>query len=104
MVEVGTYDSTYEVTEDAVDDEMKENLEISIHAITGTLGCSTMKVEGRVNNRKLQLLIDFGSRHSLLDISIAERLGYITELVPPLCVRLANGSEMACNRKCKGFQ
>lgn len=35
-----------------------DTLEISIHVISGTLGCSTIKVEGRVNNKKLQLLID----------------------------------------------
>lgn len=33
-------------------------LKLSIQAISGMLGCSTMKFEGMVNSKRLQLLID----------------------------------------------
>lgn len=77
--------------------------ELSLHAISGSANCSTMRVEGRANNRTLQLLIDSGSTHSFLDESVAEKLGCVTENVPPLRVLVANGSEMSCHKRCKEF-
>lgn len=53
MIEVGVDNQTEEEAEDTTKVIMEENSDISIHAITGILGCSTMKVEGWVNNRKL---------------------------------------------------
>lgn len=75
-----------------------------IHAITSTLGCSTMKVEGRVNNKTLHLLIDSGGIHNFLDSIMTEKLGCETEVVPPLDVRVENGEEMACDRVCRRFK
>lgn len=87
-----------------MEDLEEESPEISIHAIMGTLKCSTRKVEGRVNNRKLQILVDSGSTHNFLDITIAEKIGCTTKPIPPIRVMVANECEMACNRGCKGFK
>lgn len=57
------------VEEDFVEEEAPQ---ISIHVIRGTLHCSMMKLEGMVQNRRLQILIDSGSTHNFLDVSIAE--------------------------------
>lgn len=46
MIDVGVDNQTEEEAEDTTKVIMEENSEISIHAITGILGCSTMKVEG----------------------------------------------------------
>lgn len=63
-----------------------------------------MKIEGRTKNKKLQLLIDSESTHNFLDSFTVERLGCRTEQVPPPMVLVANGSEMSCNRACRGFK
>lgn len=80
-----------------------ETPEISLHALAGTFGCSAMRVQGEVNNRRIQLLIDSGSTHNFLDLAMATKLGGKTEQVLPLRVLVANGSEMSCNRICKDF-
>lgn len=68
------------------------------------MGCSTIKVEGRVNNQILQILIDSGSTHNFVDFAIAEKLGCVTESISPVRVMVANGNKMICNRTCKGFE
>lgn len=83
------------ITDSEVEHEIKKEVpEISLHAISDTMICSTMKIEGRVNNRTLQLLINSSSTYSFLDVSIADKLGQPTKYVPPLRVLVANGNEM----------
>lgn len=80
-----------------------EMVELSIHSLLDTLGCSTMKVEGTINDRRLQLLIDLGSTHKFLDISIADNIWGQTELVPSMKVLVVNGCEMNWEHICKEF-
>lgn len=60
MIEVGEEESQEQSTDEREKTQIEETLEISMHAIEGTL-CCTMKVEGMVDNRRLQLLIDPGN-------------------------------------------
>lgn len=62
----------------------------------------TMKIEGRTNSRKLQLLIDLGSTHNLLVVSIAEKLGCLTKHVPSLRVLVANGGRNGLESNVQG--
>lgn len=54
-----------------------------------------MRVEGEVNNKRIQLLIDSGSTNNFLHLSMAAKLGCKTEQVLPLRLLVANGSEMS---------
>lgn len=48
---------------------------ISLHAMTGSFGGSTIRVEGQAGNRRLHILIDSGSTHNFLDTDTARKLG-----------------------------
>lgn len=81
----------------------EEQPQISIHTISGTLHCSTMKVEGVVKNKRLQLLIDSSSTHNFLDIATAEMLGCPMEEINAMKVSVRNGNVMNCNKMCCGL-
>lgn len=99
LIEVGEKEVTGTQIEQGqgTEAETEELTEISLHAISGTLGNSTMKVEGEVNNKRLQLLIDSGSTHNFLDESMTDKLGCRTEQVALMKVLVANDSEI-CSR------
>lgn len=77
---------------------VKEAPQISIHAIGGMLYCSTMKIEGAVNNKRLQILIDSGSTHNFLDTKMVERLGCCSEDINVLKVIVVNENVMHCSK------
>lgn len=94
LIEVGEEEPEEHTTdpiEGLIDEETveEEAPQISIHALRGTLHCSTMKMEGMVRNRRLQILIDSGSTHNFLDVDMAERLGCITEDIHTMKVVVA---------------
>ena len=45
---------------------------VSIHAIIGNQAKTTLKIIGTIKKRKLTILIDSGSTHSVLDYDIAK--------------------------------
>lgn len=57
-----------------------------------------MKVEGIVEGRRLQFLIDLGCTHNFLDATMTAKLGCQREEIAPLKVLVANGNEMKCNQ------
>ena len=57
-----------------VPEEEEDNGEISLHALKGLTNSKIIKVEGKVEESKLMILIDSGSTHSFLDESTAKRL------------------------------
>jgi hypothetical protein len=66
-----------EVTDDIpVEDIAEENTEpeISLHALTGWSTPRTMRIEGRVGNHTLTVLIDSGSTYNFINSKIAEEL------------------------------
>lgn len=76
---------------------------ISLHAMTGSLRGSTIRVEGQTGNRRLHILIDSGSTHSFLDLETARKLGCHCEPLHQLQVTVANGHNMPCKYMCKDF-
>lgn len=46
--------------------QMEEDYGISIHAITGTNGIHTIKLQGQVKNRTISMLLDSGSTHNFI--------------------------------------
>ena len=56
------------------EDGEEDNGEISIHALKGVVNNKIIKVEGKVKDNSLLILIDSGSTHSFFDEGIAQRL------------------------------
>ena len=52
----------------------ENNPNISLHAIEGVEGTTSMRIKGHVGWRTLQILIDNGSTHDFLDYDLAKRL------------------------------
>ena len=57
-------------------DDSEECLQISLHAMQGCAGVVSMRIQGYVRRRRVQILIDNGASHGYLDYSLACRLGW----------------------------
>jgi len=51
-----------------------------------------MRLLGRVRKRTLQILVDSGSTHNFLDLTIARRLNCDLKKIPQMQVVVADGS------------
>lgn len=55
--------------------QAKDSLEISLHAISGTLAPLTMRLKGTINRHSVIVLIDSGSTHNFIDTVTARKTG-----------------------------
>ncbi|KAF3650823.1 hypothetical protein FXO38_16948 [Capsicum annuum] len=72
--------------------EPAEHIEISIHALNGSLGFRTLKVTGYHAKKGLYILIDTGSSHNFIDLDLVQRLGCAVRSTSPQMVAAANES------------
>lgn len=77
---------------------------ISIHAVQGTQGLNTLKVQGMVKGKSVQILIDTGTTHNFLDQAIVKSQGLRTNQCSTLKVQLADGSVSYCSNKVEGLK
>ncbi|XP_021859476.2 uncharacterized protein [Spinacia oleracea] len=77
--------------------------QISMSALSGSQGFSTMRVRGLVKGKSIQILIDSGSTHNFVDLNVAQKLGCVVEKIPPQAITVADGNHLACQHICKGF-
>ena len=82
----------------------EETPHISVHALSGTQGFQTMRVTGQFGKHSLHILVDLGSTHNFLDISMAKRLGCKIEETPVQSVAVADGNKLQCLHMCKNFK
>ncbi|XP_039004688.1 uncharacterized protein LOC120131883 [Hibiscus syriacus] len=87
---------TEEVLGESSDKE--ENLEISVNALTGSIGYTTIRIQGLIKGKPLNILIDSGSTHSFITPKWV-KAG--TELVStqPLAITVANGEKLFSSAK-----
>lgn len=69
-----------------------EHMEISMHALNGSLGFRTLKVTGYHSKMALHILIDTGSFHNFIDPDLVKQLGCEVKSIKPEMVAVANGS------------
>ncbi|KAK6150337.1 hypothetical protein DH2020_015269 [Rehmannia glutinosa] len=81
-----------------------EEVQMSLNAITGEDGITTMRLFGESNGHKLHILIDSGSTLSFIQESTAKKLGCQLEVIKPLLVKVANGQRMVSSHRAKEFQ
>ncbi|KAB1203113.1 hypothetical protein CJ030_MR8G008945 [Morella rubra] len=77
--------------EEEILEAIEADLEISLHALTGSLNPKTMRVVGRVGGQNVVILIDSGSTHNFLDPSIVKRGHLSVDRGEEIRVRVANG-------------
>lgn len=96
--------------EDGEDDLCEENdseiqsenlAEISFNAILGKSKATTMKIQGKLNGKKVLILIDSGSTHNFIASSLVSELNIPSEQVPSFGVQIGNGEVVRCDKLCK---
>ncbi|XP_026450099.1 uncharacterized protein LOC113350204 [Papaver somniferum] len=80
-----------EVFEEAVDTPVESDIEISLHALTGTISSDTIRIPGIIKKQKIYILIDTGSTHSFIDFALATKLHCDIHSTAHLLVTVANG-------------
>ena len=83
------------------EDNDRDTLVISFHALWGTEGCQTMRLLGRIKKQALVMLIDSESTHNFMDQSVAKRLKCPTQMVAGMSVIVANGEVLRTQEVCK---
>ena len=48
---------------------------ISLHALIGIIGYNTMRVQGKIRNQLVSILIDIGSMHNFVDQRVTKQIG-----------------------------
>ena len=91
-----------EPTEEEIE-EKDEEITISHHALTGSMGIQTIKLRGNVKNRDITILVDSGSTHNFLDPETAKFTGVEVEETDVLWVTVGGGDKINSQAKCKAF-
>ena len=75
--------------------------QISLHALMGHKIPQTLRVQGRINNHPLMVLVDSGSTHNFIQDRIARQLGFPLSPAQEFQVLVGNGEEFQCTSMCK---
>ncbi|XP_020104448.1 uncharacterized protein LOC109721311 [Ananas comosus] len=104
VAEVYDEECLKEVTEmDEQDVEEKEELGMSVHALSAENLEETIKIQGEAKGKDLVILVDTGSTHSFIDINTAKEIKATITTTSPLLVTVANGQKVLSKLKCLGF-
>lgn len=71
---------------------------VSIHALNGTQGIHTIKIEGTIGKQAVRILVDTGSTHNFVSTGVLRNQGIPTSYCQPLKVQMANGEATACTK------
>jgi hypothetical protein len=79
-----------------------EDMEVSLHAITGVAAGNTMQLAVQADNHTIAALLDSGSTHCFVAPDTAQRLGWLPQPRPGMTVDVANGDRISCVGFCPG--
>jgi hypothetical protein len=68
--------------------------EISLNAISRTLGSKSMRLLGALQTQRVSILIDSGSMHNFLDLALLSKVHLPVISTPLLQVKIANGDTL----------
>nr|DAD19760.1 TPA_asm: hypothetical protein HUJ06_021223 [Nelumbo nucifera] len=77
-----------------------DELEVSLHAITGHTPGRIMKVKGKVGGEEVTALVDSGSTHNFLSTKLAQRVGLKPTKDGQFKVAVVNGQTLVSPGKC----
>ncbi|KAH9699109.1 hypothetical protein KPL71_024219 [Citrus sinensis] len=83
-----------------IGDDEEDHL-VSLHAMSGAVSHQTMRIKGNIKKKGIIILIDSGSTHNFLDVSVAKWTGCEVQQDKPLMMAVANGSKIASAATCK---
>jgi hypothetical protein len=79
-----------------------EDMEVSLHTITGVAAGNTMQLAVQAGNHTIAALVDSGSTHCFVAPDTAQRLGWLPQPRPGMTVGVANGDRISCVGFCPG--
>jgi hypothetical protein len=79
-----------------------EDMEVSLHAITGVATGNTMQLAVQAGNHTIAALVDSGSTHCFIAPDMAQRLGWLPQPHPDMTVGVPNGDRISCVGFCPG--
>lgn len=80
---------------DEGDLEKEGDVSISIHALFGSSNLQTLQLRGRIKKQDLPILVDSGSTHNFLDLTLAKRLGLKLIPIKAMNVAVADGFKVS---------
>ena len=84
----------------ATDQKVEESPVISLHALTGTTDYHTMRVQGKIKNQLVNILVDTGSTHNFVDQQMVKQLGVKLKTIQSFMVTVANGDKLQAQQGC----
>lgn len=100
MTEEGEILSMEDVT---VESEEEVEVECKLMGVLGSMGEShTMKVEGKIQNVDLLVLIDSGASHNFISPKVTTALGLVITPTAAKSIKLGDGHKVITNGVCKG--
>ena len=87
-----------------IDAEEGLKLVISLNALLGTGDSQTMRLQGKVKNLPIIILVDSGSTHNFINQNVVKQVGFPTQVVDGISVSVANGDKMWVKDVCVGVQ
>lgn len=100
MTEEGEIVSMEDVT---VESEEEVEVECKLMGVLGSMGEShTMKVEGKIQNVDLLVLIDSGASHNFISPKVTTALGLVITPTAAKSIKLGDGHKVITNGVCKG--
>ncbi|KAL6332966.1 hypothetical protein AAG906_019980 [Vitis piasezkii] len=91
------HDEVQDKEEEAeISDNREDELEVSIHALTGWASPRTMRVAATIKSQPIMVLIDSGSTHNFLSDKVARTLRLPVVPTKSFTVHVANGERLLC--------
>ncbi|RVW92516.1 Retrovirus-related Pol polyprotein from transposon 297 [Vitis vinifera] len=91
------HDEVQDKEEEAeISDNREDELEVSIHALTGWASPRTMRVAATIKSQPIMVLIDSGSTHNFLSDKVARTLRLPVVPMKSFTVHVANGERLLC--------
>ncbi|KAL4369229.1 hypothetical protein GQ457_05G012890 [Hibiscus cannabinus] len=89
--------------QDSHSEQEDDKLEISMNALTGSVGYSTIRIQGTIKGNPVSILVDSGSTHSFITPGWAKE-GLELVQTSPLIITVANGEKLHSTTKVKQLQ
>ena len=64
---------------------------VSLHAMLGTAGYQTMRLQGKIRNQVVIFLVDTGSTYNFVNGNVLKRIGGNLQTIDSFTVTVANG-------------
>jgi hypothetical protein len=89
------YSEDSQPEEDSTDAQVL--LVVSLAALNGQTTASTMQFQGTIQGLPVKILLDSGSSHTFVSLTLSSKLTGQSPLSVPLCVKIADGQVLDCS-------